>query len=175
MSMELIETQTRTYAEARAVLASRVSALHDELEKAKRRSLPGIKRALGAAKAAEEELQATIEAHPELFEKPRSVILHGVRVGYQKAKGTLQWEDDDRVVELIARHHPDLLDTLVKRIEKPIKAALNTLSVGELKKLGVTVIESGDQVLIKAVDSEVDKLVDALLRDAGDEAEQVAA
>lgn len=174
MSMETIETKTRAFAEARNLLASRVGALQQELDKAKRRSLPGIKRALGLAKAAEESLREEIEEQPDLFVKPRSVILHGIRVGFQKAKGTMDWDDDDRVVELIQKHHPELFDTLVKTVEKPIKAALNTLSVGELKKLGVTVIESGDQVVAKAVDSEVDKLVDALLKDAGD-LEEVAA
>ncbi|HXG29582.1 MAG TPA: host-nuclease inhibitor Gam family protein [Nevskiales bacterium] len=175
MSMETIETKTRAYAEARSVLASRVEALNEELDKARRRSLPGIKRALGIAKAAEEDLRAEIEAHPELFEKPRSVILHGVRVGYQKAKGTIEWDDDDRVVALIQKHHPDLFDNLVKTIERPIKTALNTLSVADLKKIGVTVVEAGDQVVIKPVDSDVDKLVDALLRDASEDSDSLAA
>ncbi|MBI5561297.1 MAG: hypothetical protein HY894_00350, partial [Deltaproteobacteria bacterium] len=36
---------------------------------------------------------------------------------------------------------------------------------GDLKKLGVTVEETGDAVVIKPVDGEVERVVNALLRD----------
>ena len=38
--------------------------------------------------------------------------------------------------------------------------------MAELKRIGVTVEETGDQIVIKPTDSEVDKLVNALLADA---------
>ena len=39
------------------------------------------------------------------------------------------------------------------------------MSVSDLKKIGVTVIETGDEVFIKPTDSEIDKLINALLKD----------
>ena len=50
--------------------------------------------------------------------------------------------------------------------EEPIRKALSELTVTELKRLGVTVEEADDQVVIKPTDSEVDKLVGKLLEDA---------
>lgn len=164
MSMENIENLTRDYADARSSLAARVQAYQDELEKVKRRLLPGIKRAAEAAAAAGDRLHAELERHPELFVKPKSVILHGIRVGYQKAKGAIAWDDEEKVVALIHKHFPDQADVLIKVTEKPVKSALQQLQAADLKRLGVTIVETGDSVLIKAVDGEVEKLVDALLK-----------
>ena len=38
--------------------------------------------------------------------------------------------------------------------------------MAELKKVGCTVVDAGDAVVIKPTDSEVDKLVDTLLKGA---------
>ena len=76
-----------------------------------------------------------------------------------------EWEDDSQVVKLIQKHFPEQFDVLVKTIEKPIKDSLANLSVADLKRIGVTVTDSGDCVVIKSMDSEIDKLVDALLKD----------
>ena len=53
-----------------------------------------------------------------------------------------------------------------------MKEALAQLSAAELKKIGVTLSEAGDQTVVRPVDSEVDKMVDALLKAAtGEEGE----
>lgn len=93
-----------------------------------------------------------------------------MKVGYQKGKGTISFEDADSVVARIKKHLPDQADVLIKLKETPVKDALAQLSAADLKKIGVTVSEAGDQVVIKPVDSEVDKMVDALLKDVGEEA-----
>jgi hypothetical protein len=74
------------------------------------------------------------------------------------------------VVARIKKHLPEQADVLIKLKETPVKDALAQLSAAELKKLGVTVSEAGDQVVVKPVDSEVDKMVDALMKEAGEEA-----
>lgn len=161
-----IEQHTRRYADARDLLASRVQALQDDIEAAKRRKLSGIKKAVAAAAEARDKLQSAIEASPELFQKPRTLVIAGVRVGYTKGAGKLSFDDPARVGALIRRHYPDQAEALIKVTETPIRKALGNLSVAELKRIGVTVEETGDQVVIKPTDSEVDKLVGALLADA---------
>ncbi len=74
------------------------------------------------------------------------------------------------MVARIKKHLPEQADVLIKLKETPVKDALAQLSAAELKKLGVTVSEAGDQVVVKPVDSEVDKMVDALMKEAGEEA-----
>jgi Gam-like protein len=167
-----IEAKTKTYADARDVLGARVQELNDAIEQAKRAAMPGIKRALARAAELQAELRAAIEEAPDAFTKPRSHIFHGIKVGYQKAVGKIEFDDADRVVELIEKHFPDQADVLVKTEKKPLKKALEALDVAELKKLGVRVADNGDVVIIKPTDTEVDKVVTALLKEATEEAEE---
>lgn len=164
-TLEKIEKLTREYANARESLANTVRMLETKIETIKRQYLPTIKRQVGIAKEKKANLFSAIEESPELFVKPRTVIFAGVKVGYEKGKGKIEWESDDQVVRLIRKHFPDQEEVLIKKIEKPIKKALANLSVADLKKIGVTVEETGDVIVIRPTDSEVDKLVEALLKD----------
>lgn len=169
ISMKDIESLTKRYAEARESLASRVRELEEQVQAVKRQRLPAIKRALGAAGDAESRLREAIDAAPQLFERPRTRTLHDVRVGIVKGKGGITWQNDARVCELIKKHHsPEECEVLIKVTEKPVKKALNQLSSQQLKRLGVTVVDAGDEVFIKSVDGDIDRLVDALLQDVSD-------
>ena len=165
MSLAEIETRTKTYAEARTALREKMDSLESELAAVKKRHIGGIKRAAEQAAERLVQLRALVEEQPELFVKPRTLVMNGIKVGFQKNKGTLDWEDDEQVVKLIRKHFPEQVDALVKTTESPIASALANLSAAELKKLGVEVTETGDEVVIKATDSDIDKLVNALLKD----------
>jgi len=170
-----IEKLCREYAMSRNVLRERVWELEDKINELKKKALPAIRKAAEAAMERQAVLKEAIEDSPELFVKPRTQIFHGIKVGFQKGKGELKWESDEQVVKLIKKHFPKQAETLIKTIEKPVKTALAQLSVQELKKIGVRVEETGDQVVIKSTDSEIDKLVNALLKeDEVKEAKEVA-
>lgn len=160
-----IERLVLVYKSARDLLAGRVESLEDELDRIKRRAMPGIKKAVARAKEAEHALATAIESSPELFKKPRTVILHGVKVGLAKGKGEIRYQDPDQVLKLIRKHLPEQADVLIATKEVPVKKALAQLSAAELKKIGVTLVQTGDQVVIKPTDSEVDKVVSALLKE----------
>lgn len=161
-----IEKLTKDFSDARRALSERVQTLEDEITFLKRKFLPGIRRAVETASERQSSLSAAIEDSAELFVKPRTWLFHGIKIGYQKQKGKIEWEDEATVIKLIKKHFPDTWETYVKTIEKPLKAALESLSVAELKKLGVTAEETGDAVLIRSTDSEIDRLVAALLRES---------
>ncbi|HXF66231.1 MAG TPA: host-nuclease inhibitor Gam family protein [Burkholderiales bacterium] len=167
-----IETATRRYADARAKLAERVTELEDEVRALKRARLPAIRRALAEAQARRDELQALVADAPELFERPKTVIFHGIRVGYQKGRGSITWEDDAKVCALIRRHFPDQADQLIKVIERPLKTALAQLSTADLKRLGVQVVETGEEIVIRPVDGELDRMIERLL-DQGEDGNEV--
>ena len=76
------------------------------------------------------------------------------------------------MVARIKKHLPEQADVLIRTKEAPVKEALAQLTAAELKKIGVTIEDAGDTVVIKPVDSEVDKLVDALLKGAASDEEQ---
>ena len=164
-----IEGLAAAHAKARALLAKRVHYLQQDLVALRGRRLPGIKGALEAVRRSEDDLRVAIEGAREEFKRPRSRVFHEIKLGLKKAKGSLQWASETRVVQLIKQRMPDKVEVLIKRTEKPVKSALQQLSATDLKKLGVSVVGAGDEVFIKPSDSELDKLIQALLSDEIDD------
>lgn len=169
-TMTQIDARARAYSDARDRLRELCAAFDAGLKALQREHLPGIRKALNRAAEAEAALHAAVEVAPELFAKPKTVVLHGVRVGFMKGKGKIEWESDEQVISLIRKHLPELADVLIATVEKPSKDGLAALAVADLKRLGVTVTDAGDQVYIKPADSALDKMVDALLKSATEEA-----
>jgi hypothetical protein len=163
--IDIISTATRAYSTEREVLAERVNRLHHEIEAVKRRLLPGIKSAAAKAQDAKDSLAAIIELNPEAFDRPRSITISGIKVGLQKQKGKVTWDKADAVVKAIRRHLPERFDDLVETVEKPRKSAINNLTVAEARKLGCTVTEDTDAVLIKATGDDIDKIVAKILEE----------
>ena len=98
-----IESKTKEFADARAKLAVIVTALNDSMEALKRQYMADLKRAVAATAKRQDELKGLLEASPELFAKPRSVIFHGIKVGYAKGKGKIEFTDPEQVVKLIKK------------------------------------------------------------------------
>jgi hypothetical protein len=165
-SISDIETLAKAYAAEREKLMLAYVALDVELDKLKRARLPGIKRYVAKAAELHAQLAALVADAPDLFVRPRTVIVHGIKIGYEKGKGSVCFDDADQVIKLLRKHMPEQLDALVKVTETPRKTAIAALSVAEAKRIGCTVVNAGDQVVIRPVDSEIDKLVDKLLESA---------
>lgn len=157
------EKLAQELASARGMLKARVDALETEITKLKRQHLPAIRKWAENAATRQQELQQAIKDNPEEFVKPRTRILHGIKFGWQKQKGQITYEDEARVVALIRKHFPDQ-EGLIKITETPIKSGLGQLAAADLKKLGVVVEKDTDEVIIKFTDSEIDKIVEAILK-----------
>lgn len=169
-TMNDIEARAKAYAEARARLAEIVTELQAGLDAIKRENLPRIRRAVARTAELEALLKTVIEDAPELFSKPKTVVLHGIKVGFEKGKGKIEFDDEDTLVRLIEKKLPDLVDQLIKTTKKPLKTGLGQLTAQQLKAIGCQVEETGDRVVVRAVDKDVDKLVNALLHGAAEEA-----
>lgn len=163
-----LEVRAKALADSRAVVSEIVESLNEGIEALKRDCMKDLKRAVNAAAERHERLKAVIADNPQLFVKPRTVVMHGIKFGFTKGAGKLEFEDEARVVALIKKHFPDQADVLIATKETPVKTALSQLSVAELKRLGVTVEGTDDVVVIKPTDSAVDKLVTQLLKSAVD-------
>lgn len=159
---EIIDSAS-ALADARAHLARLVNALNEHVEATKAEALPEIRDAIAWASAAWAHLEYKLRAHPELFVKPRSMEVHGIKFGYAKGKGGLQIEDAERTLQLIHKHLPDQADVLIATREAPVKNALAQLSAAELKRIGVELKDTGDQVFIQPAETTLDKLVKALV------------
>lgn len=167
-----IEIATRFYAEKLTVLEERVQHLNDEQTAILRRLLPGIKSAVAACTAAKEELKTLIDNNRDAFDSPRTRQFHGIKVGLAKGKGAAEIESEEKVIELIEKKlEPERAELLIETEKKLLKKNLRNLDDAELKKIGVSFADAGDYIVIKPVDSEVEKAVKALLKDGAEEAE----
>lgn len=175
-----IEELTKGFADCRDALIDARGEFLAEQSRLQRRYFPRLRRLAVKLKEAHAALIAAVEASPHQFEQPRTVIFHGVKVGFRKGTGKIEWESDTQVVKLIRRHFADQFDLLVKTTEKPIKGTLKELASSDLKKLGVTVESTSDVPVVKPIDTEVDKALRAFLgelpeEDEVDDAEEAAA
>jgi hypothetical protein len=161
----------RLLADARAQLAELVQALNAGLEVLKADAMPDIRQAIETASAAWQALELGIQLNPQLFVKPRTVAAHGITFGLEKGKGSIEFADPDKTCTLIRKHLPDLAPTLIVTRESPLKKAVAQLSAADLKRIGATVTDVRDLVVIRPAPSDVDKLVKALVRAELGEAE----
>ena len=174
-SLAEIEAITKDYSLARTDLSVLVTSLVDDIEALKRRAMPRLKARVAKAAEKQEALRAAIDESRNLFVKPRTIIMHGIKLGLEKGKGSIEIADDQRTIELIRKHlSEEQADLLIKEEPKLLKTALKNLSVADLKRIGCTVEETGDQIVIRPTDKEVDKTVNALLKDAVEVAETQA-
>lgn len=160
-----IDTLAKKLRDARGLLAERMTTLQDQIEATKRRFVPGIRSAAAEVKEIRERIEAAVPKAPEsLFDDPRTLVVHGIRIGYMKGKGKIEYADEATVIARIRKHlTPEQAELLIQVKETVKKKALTGLPVSDLRAIGCTVIEAGDVVYVKPVDDEIDKLVNALL------------
>lgn len=167
---DMIDLLASDYAKERDELREVVQGVRDRLDRAQRQALPRLRALVRAVADARARLSNAIEAAPERWKgangKRRTETLHGIKVGMRKGTGKLEWDDDQQLCELIRRVLPDQEAVLIRTSEAPNRTALADLPAADLRRLGVRIVDSGDQVVINPVDSAVDRLVDALMRDA---------
>lgn len=160
-----IDRQTQRYAAARGVLGELMQALRDEQDAIKRRMLQRLRNAVARLRTEHADLLALIAAHPELFDKPRTRVFHGVRVGWMKERGKLDIADVAMTVKALRKLLGGDADVYIKTTEAPIRSALANLPAKDLQRIGVAVTDDTDTPFIKAADGEIEKLIDALLGD----------
>ena len=171
MTLDTIEKLAQDYADKRALLAEHLAILEQEMNAVKQAHLKVLRRRVKLAAESQSSLFSAIEGAPDLFEKPKTQIFHGIKVGFRKGKGKIEWEDDATLVALIKKRFPDHCDELIITTEVPSATGLQDLDAADLRKLGVTVEEAGEQVVVKPVETDVERLVKALLKGALEETE----
>ena len=166
-----VQKQASVLSQSRDHLRGLFATLEAGIEIVKKGSLPEIQK-LGRQIAKQHtELQQLIGANSAMFDKPRTYIVDGLKFGLQKKPTKLEWDSDAALITRIkkaveaAALTPEQQDLLITTTEKPVAKALEKLDIKTLKRLGVTITSGTDEVLIKSVDSEVEKAVNAVIRD----------
>lgn len=108
-------------------------------------------------------LAAAIEANPELFERPRTVVFSGVKIGFKKGSGKLEIEDEEATIARIEKAFGPAASAYLNATVKLNKAALAELDAKSLAALGVTLEGTTDVVVISPEKSTTDKLVKTYL------------
>lgn len=164
-----IERRAKLFAVAREHLAAKLTALNEGIEALQREALPDLKRAIARASEHQVKLDALLQQRPDLFIKPRTTIFHGIKLGYQKTKDSLQY-DAEMVITQVKEKLPEKASGLIRTKEELVPEALKLLTPDERTAVGITDVLGKDEVLIKPTDSAIDKAVTALLKAAvGDE------
>jgi hypothetical protein len=168
-ALDTIVEKARALRVSRDAIDTIVRSLQRGIDELKADKLPELREAIEAATTAWRELEAQIQAHPELFVRPRTQEAHGIKFGVMQGKGSLQIPDQERTLQLIDKHLADSAEQLIITRREPAKSVLATLSANDLKRIGVTVVPGTDTVFIKPADREVDGLVKALLANSIEE------
>lgn len=108
--------------------------------------------------AARATLDGLLIAAPNLFVKPRSLTVDGVRCGYLKAPDTLDWDDDDAVIARIKALRPDLVPVLIRSRESLIIDALAGLDANALVTFGIRTVTGADAHFMTVGDNDAEKL-----------------
>ncbi|KXK47989.1 MAG: hypothetical protein UZ05_CHB002002159 [Chlorobi bacterium OLB5] len=103
-TMSDIEALTKNYADARQRVVDRVTTMNEEIEAIKRKHMRWLKSDVSAAKEQESILVNAISRAKELFDKPKTQIFHGIKVGIRKLVGRLTW--------LMTNKHPSLFRSI---------------------------------------------------------------
>lgn len=166
ITLGTIETACQRYDAAANALDDMIAALEADLDDVRRKHLKALKAQAAIVAAREAELRSAVETKPALFEKPRTLILHGVKVGLTESKGKLTWDmEDHELVDLLKRRFKAddaWKDFIIERLS-PSKEALRTLDEETLAKLGCRIEGAGDQVIVKRTAGDVEKLMDKLI------------
>lgn len=160
-----IERRAKFFAIAREDLSALITALNDGIQALQREAMPEIKRAIARASEHQVKLDALLQQCPNLFIKPRTTIFHGIKLGYQKTKDSLEY-DAEMVIEQVKEKLPEKASGLIRIKEELVPEALKLLTADERKAVGITDVEGKDKVVISPTDSAIDKAVTALLKAA---------
>lgn len=100
---------------------------------------------------AKAELLTLLEAHPELFVKPRSRVVAGVEFGYEQGKPVLvRPEDDEVLVQNIQDNLPPKQQQVCLKVTtKPVLNAIKNLGVTMLAKIGCAMMPGEDKPFVK--------------------------
>ncbi len=163
-TMDEIEALASEYARKRDALRDKVQQAQADVEAVKRRHHTVLRRRIDAAKNAHADLLEAVKESPQMFRRPKTRMLHGIRVGWKKQPGKIEIEDAEVTIAAIKRKmDDDAVEVLIDIHERLNKRGLRNLSTRDLLRIGAVAVEAVDKPIAHAADSEVDKLVDALM------------
>lgn len=169
-----IDLLARQYADAQTDLEGLTNELRALIETGTRKAWPELRKATTRAAERYDALLAAVADAKDAFDKPKTRILHGIRVGYRKAQDTVQVLNAENTVALIKKAIPEQQDVLISITERPVMDGLMQLDDATLKRIGCRRVPGGDAPFAKLAETDLDKVVAALMKAAIEKAEAEA-
>ncbi|GIX33444.1 MAG: hypothetical protein KatS3mg125_1400 [Lysobacterales bacterium] len=171
-SIETIEKAAQSYRQARDRLREAVARTNAAIEAVRNEHLPTLRELLRAVAEAESRVREAVESSPREIWRTKTMTIHGIRVGWQKQRGKVEWDDEAKVIERIRKLLPPEQAVLLIRVRESVhKPAVYDLTAYDLKRLGIRISDDCDVVVVKDLSSELDRALEqvfSLIRD-GDE------
>lgn len=149
ITMQDIQNSTELYAALSRQFMGEVDRMETEINHIRMKHLPFVRNLAEKVFAMRETLTGMIEESPQLFVKPRTVIINGIKVGLQKGGDKVLFDDEAEVVEKIHELYGPSANMLVKTTEKVMMQPLKNLTKDELELLGCHKEEGSDEVVLK--------------------------
>ena len=128
--------------------------------------LPEIRKLAGLVARRRAALLANVAEHPADWERPKSTVLHGWKLGWRKQPGTLFVDDEPSVIAKLRAVLKAAAAPLIRVKESLDKAALRDQPADVLAKCGVTLAADTDEPFVTRVGGDVEKAVADLLKRA---------
>ena len=169
ITIDQITLETQRLAAARLALLTTVQEYQDAQQTVKDRHWPRIQKLAHETAVQHGTLFNLIDHARGLFDDPRTIIVDGIKAGLAKGKGAVEFEDEVKVIALIEKKLSEEAGIALIKTEKSLrKGALKELPAADLARIGVTIEDAGDQVLIKPVDGDVEKIIKAIVKEASE-------
>lgn len=145
-----IEAACKRATEAAEDLSGAITDLRAAIEPSIARALPRIRELLIQHRARRKAVADLVERHRALFDKPRTRIYHGVKVGLQALPEQLMLEDKDAaLIARIDRELPDAAALLAPTSREVSLAAVKLLPDADLARIGGVRVAGETRVVVK--------------------------
>ena len=164
ITLASVEALAARLADSTNALDETLSEFQRELQAVNDKYLRPLKKLAAETAMAEAELHGAIERAPQLFEKPKTLTMHGLKFGFSYSKGKLVWDDEATVIKLLRKRfkgEEELLATVIRTTEEVNKDGVKALKLDtdELARLGMRIEGEGDDVLIDRAAGDIEKLL----------------
>lgn len=162
-----IEDLAEVLADNDAALAAAVTDCEAEIRAVQSRHADTIRLRADAVAAAKRELLTAIDAQRALFDRPKSRVLSGVKLGLRKGQDTLELGDESKLLARIHGLMPEKMAVLVREKVEIVKSAVKALPAADLQKLGIRYVVGADEPFAAMDKSDAEKQAEAILSAAG--------
>ncbi len=176
MSIETIESLTKEFAKQRIAVITEAAQMQAEIDEIHKRYAKHVREAVEALVSSQEQLARAIEANQTLFpDGQKTRVFEAIKVGYQAGKSTVTGVDATVTVvklELLreqakAANNRECLERIGGALiyqPKMIDAGLRKLTPHEMAEVGIAIEPGAQSVLIKPVNDEAYKAVEATIK-----------